>query len=247
MGSNLGSYIVSDKRKVIPKEVDSLAVWLEEYASSLFEIDIKNCLLPLNRIRSASVIQVRNRIKKDLTPDRNLIQSIDALDESYEILNLLSGRIVTWYSQTRGTHRIDIDSIIAKGLFPSGLNSLVKLFTSTQSMIVELTNYLDDNSPSVVPNLSGLLGSQLSARFLSLSGSLFKLARLPASTIQLLGAEKALFRHISDGSPPPKHGILYQHPLVKNASKKNKGKVSRKLAAKVAIASKLDYFGESNV
>lgn len=247
MGSNLGSYIVSDKRKVIPKEVGSLAVWLEEYASSLFEIDIKNCLLPLNRIRSASVIQVRNRIKKDLTPDRNLIQSIDALDESYEILNLLSGRIVTWYSQTRGTHRIDIDSIIAKGLFPSGLNSLVKLFTSTQSMIVELTNYLDDNSPSVVPNLSGLLGSQLSARFLSLSGSLFKLARLPASTIQLLGAEKALFRHISDGSPPPKHGILYQHPLVKNASKKNKGKVSRKLAAKVAIASKLDYFGESNV
>ena len=247
MGSNLGSYIVSDKRKVIPKEVDSLAVWLEEYASSLFEIDIKNCLLPLNRIRSASVIQVRNRIKKDLTPDRNLIQSIDALDESYEILNLLSGRIVTWYSQTRGTHRIDIDSIIAKGLFPSGLNSLVKLFTSTQSMIVELTNYLDDNSPSVVPNLSGLLGSQLSARFLSLSGSLFKLARLPASTIQLLGAEKALFRHISDGSPPPKHGILYKHPLVKNASKKNKGKVSRKLAAKVAIASRLDYFGESNV
>jgi len=129
VGSNLGSYIVSDKRKVIPKEVGSLAVWLEEYASSLFEIDIKNCLLPLNRIRSASVIQVRNRIKKDLTPDRNLIQSIDALDESYEILNLLSGRIVTWYSQTRGTHRIDIDSIIGKGLFPSGLNSLVKLFS----------------------------------------------------------------------------------------------------------------------
>ena len=69
---------------------------------------------------------------------------------------------------------------------------------------------------------------------------------MPASTIQLLGAEKALFRHMADGSPPPKHGVLYQHPTVKRSSGKDKGRASRKLAAKVAIAAKIDFFGEKN-
>jgi nucleolar protein 56 len=69
---------------------------------------------------------------------------------------------------------------------------------------------------------------------------------MPSSTIQLLGAEKALFRHMSDGSPPPKHGLLYQHPSVKQAVRKDKGRVSRKLAAKVAIASKIEYYGDKH-
>ena len=63
---------------------------------------------------------------------------------------------------------------------------------------------------------------------------------------EALGAEKALFRHISDGSPPPKHGLLYQHPSVKKASRKDKGRVSRKLAAKVAITAKVEYYGDKN-
>ena len=73
-----------------------------------------------------------------------------------------------------------------------------------------------------------------------------KLARMPASTIQLLGAEKALFRHMADGSPPPKHGVIFQHQKVKRALGKDKGRASRKLAAKVAIASKIDFFGDKN-
>jgi nucleolar protein 56 len=69
---------------------------------------------------------------------------------------------------------------------------------------------------------------------------------MPSSTIQLLGAEKALFRHMSDGSPPPKHGLLYQHPSVKQAVRKDKGRVSRKLAAKAAIASRIEYYRDKN-
>ena len=101
---------------------------------------------------------------------------------------------------------------------------------------------LDLESPKIFPNLVDMLGSQLAVRIVALAGNLSKLARMPSSTIQLLGAEKALFRHMADGSPPPKHGILYQHPNVKTSIGKEKGKASRKLAAKVAIAVKIDYF-----
>ena len=98
----------------------------------------------------------------------------------------------------------------------------------------------------VFPEMVKLLDSQLTVRLVSFAGSLAKLARLPSSTIQLLGAEKALFRHMSDGSLPPKHGILYQHPSVKGTHNKEKGKVTRSLASKVAIAAKIDFYRDKN-
>ena len=105
-------------------------------------------------------------------------------------------------------------------------------------------NYIEENLVESI--ISQLLDSQLTVRLVSCAGSLAKLARLPSSTIQLLGAEKALFRHISDGSLPPKHGILYQHPSVKSSKRKNKGRVTRSLASKVAIAAKIDYYREKD-
>ena len=108
------------------------------------------------------------------------------------------------------------------------------------------THHIDEEAPKIFPAMIELLDSQLAVRLVSCAGSLAKLARLPSSTIQLLGAEKALFRHMSDGSLPPKHGILYQHPSVKSSQRKNKGKVTRSLASKVAIAAKIDYYREKD-
>jgi len=70
---------------------------------------------------------------------------------------------------------------------------------------------------------------------------------LPASTIQVLGAEKALFKHLIKGTPPPKHGFIFQHPLVRNAKRWQRGKISRAIAAKLAIAAREDYFGGNNI
>jgi nucleolar protein 56 len=95
----------------------------------------------------------------------------------------------------------------------------------------------------VAPNLTAILGSSVGARILSKAGSLKKLATLPASTIQVLGAEKALFRALKTGTQPPKHGILFQHPIVHAAPRWQRGKMARAVAAKAAIAARVDVYG----
>ena len=202
--------------------------------------------LPFSLLREASILQAKRAIQNSLTPDKNLIQVIEALDEAHSTFNLASERFTTWYSQITGSPRAKLDEIFDDETLPSQIQPLKSHIKSTKKLIEELSLYLDEKSPLIFPNLVNVLGTQLAVRIVALAGNLSKLARLPASTIQLLGAEKALFRHMADGSPPPKHGVLYQHPTVKRSSGKDKGRASRKLAAKVAIASKIDFFGEKN-
>ena len=80
-------------------------------------------------------------------------------------------------------------------------------------------------------------------RLIAAAGSLPRLARMPGATIQMLGAEKAFFAHRSGGAPPPKHGLLLAHPLVRDAPRRQRGKMARRLAAKAAIAARLDCYG----
>jgi nucleolar protein 56 len=94
----------------------------------------------------------------------------------------------------------------------------------------------------VMPNVSALIGGLVAARLLSRAGGLPALARMPGSTIQVLGSEQALFSHLRGGSPPPKHGIIFQHRRVHNAPKEVRGRVARVLAAKLAIAARLDHY-----
>ena len=93
------------------------------------------------------------------------------------------------------------------------------------------------------PNISAILGTAVGARVLAHAGSLKRLATMPASTIQILGAEKALFRSLKTGANPPKHGILFQHATVHAAPRWQRGKIARAVAAKAAIAARVDVFG----
>ncbi|MDE0091252.1 MAG: ribonucleotide-diphosphate reductase subunit beta [Thaumarchaeota archaeon] len=97
---------------------------------------------------------------------------------------------------------------------------------------------------AVAPNLAAILGTALSARMLARIGSIKKMASLPASTIQVLGAERALFRSLKTGSEPPKHGLLFQHPLVHAAPRWQRGKIARAIAAKAVIAARVDVYSE---
>ncbi len=92
----------------------------------------------------------------------------------------------------------------------------------------------------IAPNLVLLLGEELTTEFIIGAKSLQKLAFMTSSKIQVLGAEAALFRHLKEKTKPPKHGIIFKHESVKNAE--NKGKAARKLAAKISLAAKKDYF-----
>ena len=103
-----------------------------------------------------------------------------------------------------------------------------------------LTSYSDTLASRIAPNISHIAGPSLAAKLIAQSGSLAKMASFPASTIQVLGAEKALFKHLRSGSPPPKHGLIFQHAAISTAPKWVRGKISRCLAAKLCIASKAD-------
>ena len=105
-----------------------------------------------------------------------------------------------------------------------------------------LTEYIEQIMKEVAPNITALVGPLLGARLISLAGGLDKLARMPASTIQVLGAEKALFRALRTGGRPPKHGIIFQYPHIHRSPKWQRGKIARALAAKLAIAAKVDAF-----
>jgi nucleolar protein 56 len=107
----------------------------------------------------------------------------------------------------------------------------------------ELENYIDAALSEVAPNTQALAGSLLSARLIALAGGLDDLAKMPASTIQVLGAEKALFRALKTGSRPPKHGLLFQHALIHEAPRWQRGQISRALAGKLAIAARIDAYG----
>ncbi|MCD6300474.1 MAG: C/D box methylation guide ribonucleoprotein complex aNOP56 subunit [Staphylothermus sp.] len=105
-----------------------------------------------------------------------------------------------------------------------------------------LEDYIEAIMKEVAPNITALVGAKLGARLLSLAGGLENLAKLPASTIQVLGAEKALFRALRTGGKPPKHGVIFQFPAIHRSPRWQRGKIARALAAKLAIAAKVDYF-----
>jgi nucleolar protein 56 len=105
-----------------------------------------------------------------------------------------------------------------------------------------LADHIELAMETVAPNVKELLTASVGARIIAKAGSLARLAMLPASTIQVLGAEKALFRALKTGARPPKHGILFQHPLIHSAPKWQRGKIARAIASKVAIAARIDFY-----
>lgn len=108
----------------------------------------------------------------------------------------------------------------------------------------ELEEYIADICVEEMPTLSRLLEPVLAAKLVSLAGSLEDLAKSPASTIQMLGAEQALFRHLSGQGSSPKHGVLFEHRFVRSLPEDKRGKMARFLANKAAIAARLDLYGD---
>ncbi|HLC67506.1 MAG TPA: C/D box methylation guide ribonucleoprotein complex aNOP56 subunit, partial [archaeon] len=94
----------------------------------------------------------------------------------------------------------------------------------------------------IAHNFASLIDPLLAARLLAYAGSLEKLARMPASTIQLLGAEKAMFRHLHEKGRSPKYGMIYNSELIQKAPAESRGKIARILSAKLMLAARIDYY-----
>jgi nucleolar protein 56 len=127
------------------------------------------------------------------------------------------------------------------------IQALCKNVTALYKLRQDLETYMDSTMEEVAPNTKYLVGSLLGARLIAVAGGLMNLAKRPASTIQILGAEKALFRSLKTGTRPPKHGMIFQHTMVHDAKRWQRGKIARALAGKLAIATRADAFGKRDI
>ena len=183
--------------------------------------------------------------------DVELLQMVRTLDEMDTVINLLTERLIDWYisitpsfsrkyrGSGAGAARL-VPMIGKKGTEP--MKKVAKEILSMSAARTNLMKEVSRKAVVVIPNMSALVGGLVAARLMSRAGGLAAVAKMPGSSIQVIGAEGALFSHIRTGTPSPKHGIVFQHRRVHNAPREVRGAVARALAAKLAIAARLDYY-----
>ena len=165
-------------------------------------------------------------------PNRNGVKM-----EDLEELNLPRNKIEIILKASGSSKGAEFDERITDVVL-----QLAKIAAEIYRYRDRLARMLKDMMNEIAPNLTMIAGETIGARLISKAGSLERLAKMPASTIQILGAEKALFRALKTHTKPPKHGLIFQHRLLHDAPKKIRGKIARALATKIAIASRIDFY-----
>eukprot|EP01062_Namystynia_karyoxenos_P020478 TRINITY_DN1774_c0_g2_i1.p1 TRINITY_DN1774_c0_g2~~TRINITY_DN1774_c0_g2_i1.p1 ORF type:complete len:498 (+),score=227.84 TRINITY_DN1774_c0_g2_i1:129-1622(+) len=174
----------------------------------------------------ALFIKHKEKLTDDALPRLTEICDDEALAE-----RVLAGAKISMGGEISEVDMVNIES------FATRLDHLVDLHSRCKE-------YLTHKIDGVSPNLGALMGDFIAGRLISHAGSLMNLAKYPASTIQILGAEKALFRALKSRGNTPKYGLIYDTSFIGRAKGKNKGRISRYLANKAAIACRIDCFGE---
>merc|ERR1712000_191339 len=164
----------------------------------------------------------------------------DKLDELEEIVNdrSIAEEILEAARTSMGTEISELDMM--------NVTSFAKRVISLDQYRKQLHGYPNNKMSAVAPNLAALIGDQVGARLIAHAGSLTNLAKYPASTVQILGAEKALFRALKTRGNTPKYGLIFHSSFIGRAGAKNKGRISRYLANKCSIASRIDCFSEDS-
>ncbi|KAK9502142.1 hypothetical protein O3M35_012730 [Rhynocoris fuscipes] len=211
----------------LDKDINTFSMRIREWYSYHFPELYK--IVPENYLYAKCAVFIKNR--KDLTADK-----VDELEE----LVMDRGKAEAILEASRSSMGMDIAlvDLINIELFAKRVISLAEYKS-------ELVTYLHSKMEAVAPSLAALIGDQVGARLISHAGSLTGLAKFPASTVQILGAEKALFRALKTKSTnTPKYGLLFHSSYIAKADSSNKGRISRFLANKCSLASRIDCFSE---
>lgn len=126
------------------------------------------------------------------------------------------------------------------------LEKSLEVIMDERKLAEDLENYIEEAVEEEMPNLSMLLEPLLTAKLMAHAGSLEDLAKKPASTVQMYGAEKALFRYLRGTGTPPKHGVIFEHQFVSSLPDEKRGKMARFMANKAVMAARLDFYGDKN-
>ncbi len=215
----------------------------------------------------------KQAIRDSVSRDSLLIQTSSTIEELDKAINLLTKRLREWYGMYNpeteyhlGDHQRFVNTILMKpkaallkefnisdkeamgaDFAKKDLDATMQLAQQIQklfSLREENEAYLALLEKEICPNLCYIAGSAIAAKLIVHAGSLKRLAQMPASTLQVLGAEKALFRHLRNKGKnlPPKYGLLHEHPLIAKVQRKDHGKAARSLADRLSMAARLDFY-----
>ncbi len=223
-------------------------------------------------LHAAMVDLAKRKMRKAIRPEDHLRQAVASVDDLLEQENTLLERVREWY----GLHFPELAKMVDERVYlelvaehgrrenlpmdaresvgaelgdpeEKELRGMASLARDLAARRAELEAYVERSVRGLAPNVSTLAGPMIAARLITQAGSVEDLARYPAGTIQLLGAERALFRHLKTGSRAPKHGVLFQHPLVHRAPPWQRGAIARAFAGKIAMAARADAYTHRNI
>jgi nucleolar protein 56 len=197
-------------------------------------------------LHDATMAATRAAVREaETADDKQLIHSVRAMDDCERVANELAERVTEWAGSRREDAEAGVEYAREVANEAGGDDPLVSLARRVRDLDDEaelLQTHVERTAPEVAPNLSALAGPVLAARLISLAGGLNDLARKPAGTIQVLGAEEALFAHLRGHAPSPKHGVIFVHEAIQRTAPEHRGSAARALSGKLAIAARVDHY-----
>ncbi|WP_096591933.1 NOP5/NOP56 family protein [Halorubrum ezzemoulense] len=202
-----------------------------------------------DRLKAAATRATREAVReRERADDAQLIHAVRAMDDAERTANELAERAVEWAGSLFDEVEPGIEGARAvaarepESEVERRAVSLAARAAELDDERAELAETIGRTAPAVAPNLSEMAGPELAARLIALAGGLESLAKKPSGTVQVLGAEDALFAHLSGRAPSPKHGITYTHEYVRGTRPADRGSAARALAGKLTLAARADHY-----
>ncbi|MWG35683.1 NOP5/NOP56 family protein [Halomarina oriensis] len=201
------------------------------------------------RLHEATLAATRGAVREaETADDRQLVHAVRSMDDTERVANELAERLSEWAGtrfEDAGTG-VDAARPLAErdptGPAEARIVSLARRVVDLTDERDDLRAFVERTAPDVAPNLSAMAGPVLAARLVALAGGLEPLAKKPSGTVQVLGAEDALFAHLRGRASSPKHGVIYVHDYVRNTDPDERGSAARALAGKLSIAARVDHY-----
>ena len=227
------------------------------------ELDPSAFNVPASWLRDLLLEEAEESLRLAWDPSVHIEEAVRALRDLDTTRNLLGERLASWAGRDAPSGEEELNAsadsvarrlasdaaehspprVVSSSALLDARRGLAEVYLGLGGASKAIEKALEERLPDEAPNVSALLGPLLAARMIAQAGGLDRLARLPASTIQVLGAERAFFEHLRGHAPPPRHGLLFLHPDIQSAPRNARGKLARALAGKVAIAARLDREG----
>ncbi len=202
-----------------------------------------------DRLHEATIQSTKAEARaREQADDKQLLHAVRAMDDATRTTNELAERLSEWAGTLFDDQSTGIEGARRladrepKSPLEARVISLAERVDGLATEADELQTFIERQAPDIAPNLSEMAGPVLAARLIALAGGLESLAKKPSGTVQVLGAEDALFAHLAGRGSSPKHGIIYTHEYVSGTRPEDRGSAARAFAGKLSIAARIDHY-----